>query len=249
MNTRRRSLPALAAWLAVAAGTAFCQDRPAPAAKGRTGLSGEALPAANRPAPSLEVTVDTSAAPEMAAWAARAKSLCQQNYPLLLTILGGPEFQPPRKVKLLFKNIKGAAHTAGDTITCAVPYFKGHPGDYGAVIHELCHVVQAYGPQKVPGWVTEGIADYVRWFRYEPPNRRPRVNPKRAKYTDGYQTTAAFFDWICRTKDPGFVNRLNAAARGGQYRPELFQERAGKPLDELWAQFVASLPKEPPRKK
>ena len=33
-------------------------------------------------------------------------------------------------------------------------------------IHELCHVVQSY-PNGNPLWVTEGIADYVRWAIYE----------------------------------------------------------------------------------
>ena len=111
------------------------------------------------------------------------------------------------------------------------------------MIHELCHVVQAYGHKKVPGWVTEGIADYVRWFKFEPAERRPHPNPDTAKYTDGYQTTAAFFDWIVRTKNKSFVQRLNAAARNGKYSDDLFRQYAKKPLDELWAEFIGSLKK------
>ena len=102
-------------------------------------------------------------------------------------------------------------------------------------------MVQNYGGQPVPGWVTEGIADYVRWFCYEPPSRRPRVNPRRAKYTDGYRTTAALFDWIVRTKSSSFVRRLNEAARTGKYSDALFQHYAGRPLDDLWAEFIESL--------
>jgi hypothetical protein len=76
----------------------------------------------------------------------------------------------------------------------------------------MCHVVQAYRSRenRPPGWVVEGVADYVRWFVYEPENKRPRVrNPDRAKHTDSYQTTAAFFNWIVKTKDKTFVKRLN----------------------------------------
>jgi len=194
-------------------------------------------------APKLEMTVDTSEAPDMAPWAAEARALCEKNYAMILEHLGAPGFRPPTKVRLVFRQDKGIAASSGTTITCMQGWFQAHPDDYGAVIHELCHVVQAYGGRRVPGWVTEGIADWVRWFNYEPPNRRPRVNPARAHYTNGYQVTAAFFDWIVRTKDKTFVNRLNDAVRNGRYRPELFQEYAGKPLDGLWAEFIQSLGK------
>lgn len=218
----------MAAWLALAARAA------GGAVEGATPPERPALPA-------IKVAVDTSDAPEMAAWAAQARELCEKSYPMILEHLGAPGFDPPKKVQLIFKKQKGIAGTSGTTITCAAAWFLAHPDDYGAVIHELCHVVQAYGGKPVPGWVTEGIADYVRWFNFEPPNRRPRVDPARAKYTQGYQTTAAFLDWIVRTKDKSFVNRLNDAARNGGYKPELFREFAGKPLDDLWAEFIESL--------
>ncbi|MBN1420601.1 MAG: cellulase family glycosylhydrolase [Planctomycetes bacterium] len=191
--------------------------------------------------PKIDITVDTSQVPEMAEWAARAKELCLKAYPMILSFLGEEGFEPPKEARIIFRPSGGIAATSGRTITCAATWFKAHPDDYGAVVHELCHVVQAYGRSRVPGWVTEGIADYVRWFNYEPPDRRPRVNPRRAKYTDGYQTTAAFFDWIMRTKDKTFINRLNSACRHRKYSVELFQEYAGKPVDDLWAEFIASL--------
>ncbi len=196
--------------------------------------------------PPIQITLDTSEAPEMASWAAHAKELCEKAYPLILDDLGAPGFKPPDKTKITFKKMNGIAYTSGSGITCGAAWFTEHPDDYGAVIHELCHVVQAYH-RPVPGWVTEGIADYVRWFHWEPANRRPRIrNPERAKYTDSYQTTAAFFDWIVRTKDKTFINRLNAAARKGDYEAELFEKFAGKPVDVLWSEFVASRSKARP---
>jgi len=191
--------------------------------------------------PTIEITLDTSEAPDMAGWAARARELCLESYPMILSHLRVEGHDPPARARIVFKDMRGVAGTSGGTITCGVGWFKGHPDDYGAVIHELCHVVQDYGRQRIPGWVTEGIADWVRWFNYEPADRRPRVNPRRAKYTDSYQTTAAFFDWIVRTKDKTFVSRLNAACRGGEYKPRLFEEYAGKTVDDLWAEFIASL--------
>jgi hypothetical protein len=193
-------------------------------------------------APPLKITIDTSKAPEMAKWAAHVKSLCDKAYPMIWAQLGAPGFQPPSAIKIVFEDKDGVAWTAGTQITCCSGWFKEHPDDYGAVIHELSHVVQSYH-RRVPGWVTEGIADYVRWFKFEPANRRPHVDPRHAKYTDSYQTTAAFFDWIVRTQDRSFVRRLNAAARAGKYNDDLFRRYTRKPLDELWAQFIDSLKK------
>jgi hypothetical protein len=228
MNTRRYSMLTAALWIGLGA-AAWAQDKPAKL-------------------PALEITLDTTQAPDMADWAAHAKGLCEKTYPMICEHLGGPGFMPPAKVTIVFKKMNGIAYTSGTTITCGEAWFQAHADDYGAVIHELCHVVQGYGGRRVPGWVTEGIADYVRWFNYEPPDHRPRVDPRRAKYTDSYQTTAAFFDWIVRTKDKTFVNRLNAAVRKGEYSAELFQKFAGKPLDDLWAEFIESVKKAPPRK-
>ena len=247
MNTKRSCLLISAVWWGLLMGAATGQDRSAAAVPQRTrsadANSGSVAPAT----PVLEVRLETSAAPELAPWAERARSLCKKNYPLIIELLGAPGFDPPRKVTIVLKDMKGVAYTSGSTITCAAAYFKAHPNDYGAVVHELCHVVQAYGGKKVPGWVTEGIADYVRWFHFEPPSRRPHVNAKTAKYTDGYRNTAALLDWICRTKDPTFVTRLNRAARNGEYRDELFVKFAGKPVDQLWAEFIKSQPADSPQ--
>jgi hypothetical protein len=191
--------------------------------------------------PKIEIAIDTSETPEMAPWAEKAKKACEDFYPTILEFLGDPKFEPPKKTKIVFKKMEGVAHTAGGTITCSTEWFTEHPDDVGAVIHELCHVVQDYRKKPPPGWVTEGIADYVRWFEFEPEEKRPQIDdPQKAKYTDSYQTTAAFFDWIVKNKAPQFITRLNAAARRGKYGPKLFREYAGKPLDELWDEFVKS---------
>jgi hypothetical protein len=211
---------------------AWAQTKDAPAEKTKSEKLGKAPP--------LKITLDTSKAPDMAKLAAHIKSICEKAYPMIWAQLGAPGFRPPAEVKIVFEDKKGVAWTAGAQITCCVDWFKQHPDDCGAVVHELCHVVQSYH-RRVPGWVTEGIADYVRWFKYEPVKRRPHINARHANYTDSYQTTAAFFDWIVRTKNRSFVQRLNAAARNGKYSDSLFKKYAGKPVDELWDDFVDSL--------
>jgi hypothetical protein len=199
----------------------------------------EAVASEPAKSPKIDITLDTSGAPEMADWAEKAKKACEDSYPMIVKHLDEPDFKPPVKTKIIFKKMGGVAYTAGGTITCSAKWFTDHADDVGAVIHELCHVVQGYHSKQPPGWVTEGIADYVRWFNFEPESRHPRLNhPNKAKYTDSYQTTAAFFDWIVKNKDPQFVTRLNAAARQGKYEPGLFKEFAGKPVEELWSEFI-----------
>ena len=129
--------------------------------------------------PKIEIELDTSDAPEMADWAEKAKKACEDFYPTIVEFLDSPGFEPPKKTKIVFKKMNGVAFTAGGTITCSAKWFTDHPDDVGAVIHELCHVVQGYRKKQPPGWVTEGIADYVRWFNFEPKEKHPRIRQSR----------------------------------------------------------------------
>ena len=50
-------------------------------------------------------------------------------------------------------------------------------------------------------------------------------------------------DWIEKRHDPGLVKRLNAALRAGRFEDGMFQERTGKNVDDLWKEFIGTLPK------
>ena len=120
------------------------------------------------------------------------------------------------------------------------------------MVHEAAHVVQQYGGatgrHPVPGWLTEGIADYIRWWKYEPASvRRPvaptRRNGQAASYKDSYQTTAAFLEFIAKNYDHEIVVKLNAVGRNGTYSSDLWKKYTGKTVDELWAEFALTLKK------
>jgi hypothetical protein len=102
-------------------------------------------------------------------------------------------------------------------------------------------VVQSYHSRSNPGWLVEGIADYVRFWVFEPQTPKRRLNPDRIKYTDSYQTTAAFLAWAVQKYDKDLVTKLNAACRKGQYKPDLWKEYTGKDLDALWEEFKQGL--------
>src|SRR5688500_11896599 len=73
-------------------------DSPAPApaskeAPPKEDAQKEAAPRETSPAtPPLEITIDTSEAPEMAEWAARSKELCEKNFAMILGHLGSEGF-------------------------------------------------------------------------------------------------------------------------------------------------------------
>jgi Peptidase of plants and bacteria len=152
--------------------------------------------------------------------------------------LRNPREQGLHEVRLVFKDEKkGIAYTSGAKITVVADWIRKHPDDFGMVIHELCHVVQSY-PKGV-GWITEGIADYVRYFKYEPKPSPPKISAK-ASYKDGYKTSATFLAWIEKAKDKEIVRKLNEVMRSGGYKDELFKEWTGSDLDTLWKEFLGS---------
>lgn len=188
----------------------------------------------------LTVTVETEGPAEVQAWAARAKKIVEEWHPRVAALLPSEGFTPPMTVKLVFKKQKdGIAAASGNTITFNTDYLAKHPDDWGLVVHELTHVIQAY-PNSDPGWLTEGIADYIRLYHFEPETARPRIDPKKASYRDGYRTTAAFLAWLEKTHDKPIVAKLNRAMRRKEFKEELFRDYTGKSVDQLWNDFVKS---------
>ena len=188
------------------------------------------------------VEVDTRETPDLAPWGEQARELVRQWHPKISEVLASDGFRPPEEVKIVFKDArKGVAATSGSTITITADWVRKHPDDFGMVVHELTHVIQHYPPNKAnAGWLVEGIADHVRCFHFEPEKRLPPIDVKKASYRDGYKTAARFLDWVQTKYDPRLVSRLNAALRGGRYHDKLFDEYTGKPLDELWSEFIAA---------
>lgn len=184
------------------------------------------------------VIVDTHDSPDLAEWGKKAGTICLDWLPKLVALLPSESFVPPKEVTLRFDPaFKGVAATRGSTITVAADWVRNHPEDFGMVIHELTHVVQDYRG-KGDGWLTEGIADYVRYWIYEPGTREFEINRVKSHFRQGYGTAAAFLEWIERTRARGTVVKLNAASREGQYHETLFQDWFGCSLDALWDEFV-----------
>ncbi|HEY2573063.1 MAG TPA: basic secretory protein-like protein [Verrucomicrobiaceae bacterium] len=194
--------------------------------------------------PAFKVEVDISEAPECEAFATRAKLIVEEWYPKINEVLFGAGHPlPVALVRLKFEPMKGVAHATADEIHISAEWVtKKAPRDYGMVVHELTHIVQHY-QGKGEGWLTEGIADYVRhqYFENDGAELKHRINPDKSSYQQSYTTAAAFLIWLEEAKDKDIVRKLNAASNDGSYHRELFQRYCGADVDALWKEFTNSL--------
>ncbi len=202
-------------------------------------------------------TIDATDAPDLAAWAGKElRPVVQTWYPKLVALLSSDGYQAPADITLRFREDMGGtpASASGAGVNLNAAWFRNElqREARGAVVHELVHVVQNYGrarrtnPKAVsaPGWVVEGIADYVRWFLYEPQSRGADIakrNVDGARYDASYRVSANFLNWVTQAHDKGLVNRLNAAVREGRYDEALWVTWTGKSIGQLGEEWKSQL--------
>lgn len=158
----------------------------------------------------------------------------------------------PKQAKLYNKNTMekvifvmdpeydGIAAAGGGVIRFNPAWFKKNPGDVDIVTHETMHLVQSYPNGAGPGWITEGIADYVR-FTMGVDNKGANWSlpefQESQSYTNAYRITARFLYWIEKNKKKGFVQKLDAAMRSKTYTDEFWKANTGKTVDQLWDEY------------
>jgi hypothetical protein len=137
---------------------------------------------------------------------------------------------------------KGVAATSDDIVRFNPDWFVKHPEDIDVVTHEVMHIVQNYGGNEVPGWLTEGIADYARYefgINNIPANwMLPDYKPTQS-YTNAYRITARFLAWSVKRKNKKLVKKLDEAMRTNTYTPAIWMKLTGKTVDELWKEYSA----------
>jgi hypothetical protein len=202
--------------------------------------------------PAPNVKTDITAAPEASAWAEEAKTLVQQWFPIVCRYLDTDGYKPPKTYVLVFKdNMDGVAYTTGmgkgtaETVI-SEKWIASHPDDFGMVIHEMTHVIQGYSDKEygAAGWLVEGIADYVRFYKYEPDVPRREVepqNPEKATYHDAYRTTASFIAYVTWKYDRGTLYKIDAALRAGTYSDDIWRTITGKDVETVWQEYVQFL--------
>ncbi|MFD2743757.1 basic secretory protein-like protein [Sphingobacterium populi] len=163
------------------------------------------------------------------------------NYPKLVK-----DFNP-NSLKEVYITIDttydGVAYAHNGKIVIAQAWMEKMPEDIDVVTHEVMHIVQAYPARSGPGWLVEGIADYVR-YKYGVNNEAGNWSLPALKddhhYKSSYRISARFLDWIENNKKKGTVKKLDAAMREKTYTPEIWTNLTGMELDALWDAYVAA---------
>jgi hypothetical protein len=210
----------------------------------------------SQPAATYQIVIDTSETPELTQWInAKLRPVVEQWYPRIVEMLPSDGYAAPVSFSITFRKEKqGVADTSGTRINVAAAWFKRnlHGEARGAVVHEMVHVVQQYGPAQHtnpqakpnPGWLVEGIADYIRWYRYEPQSHgADHIDKARATYNGSYRETANFLDYVVRNYDKDIVRELNAEMRAGRYDQALWRQLTGREAEDLGAEWKAKLEK------
>jgi hypothetical protein len=137
----------------------------------------------------------------------------------------------------------GVAATDNGRVVFSPEYMTKHPHDIDVVTHEVMHIVQDYGDSNGPGWLTEGIADYVRnehgianeAAKWRLPDFKPTQN-----YANAYRVTARFLVWIESKVKKGTVKKLDDVMRKHTYTDGIWAQLTGKSVDELWKAYAAN---------
>ena len=199
--------------------------------------------------PALWKWVNNKLAPALAEW-----------YPKIAALLPSEGFTPPSHLTVTIKPGRGVATTSGNRITANSNWLRrelNHEAA-GSVIHEEVHVIQQYHGRRDdpdalpnPGWLVEGIADYVRFYKFEPETHGAEINERkldRVHYDQSYRVTANFLNWVSTNYDSNIVSKLNAAMREGRYNDEIWPKITEKSVQTLGDEWKSNLQKSLPAK-
>ena len=191
----------------------------------------------HKPYESVGVNLNVTQVPQLENWGFHAKELITLWAPRIAIILDIEKY--PHNIDLTIqKSDEGIAFADSNAITVSSHWIEKYPEDIGLVVHETVHVVQLY-PKFEPSWVTEGIADYIRWHLYE---KKPLywfpIGEDEKGYEAAYRITGGFFLWIVIHKNEGFIKILNTYMKNGEYKDSIFFQYTGKDLDVLWQEYI-----------
>lgn len=147
----------------------------------------------------------------------------------------------PQTVYLEVRDIDPPAYASGNHIVVKRQWMLDNPHDTDIMVHEGMHVVQSYNFGNTPGWLTEGIADFVR-DAYGLSNIGWSLQPYRygQHYTNGYGVTANFLKWVEANYNSNGISRvdqLDQLLRAGQYTDAIWIQWTGYNIHQLWRAY------------
>jgi len=185
--------------------------------------------------------MDYSQAPDLKDFSDQVFSTLHAWFDGVNSLLESPNYEPVPAFSVTFDaEYDGVAYASGNRIVGSVNYYRTHQDDVGSMIHEMTHVIQKYN--NCAGWLTEGIADWVRYYNFEP-NRKPGKPGPDNHWTDGYGVSAYFLQWIQKLdEDRNMIYWANKDCREGTYNDDLWPRLTGSTLEQLWAAMQADGP-------
>ncbi len=175
-------------------------------------------------------------------WCFRAIKIIDHWYPLIVKELD-VKSSSSSQINLVIKDMGGYyGYSVNNEIQINRQLITRYPAEFGVVIHELTHLVQEYtypcDPGNFPSWLSEGIADYFQWVRYEgKPQEWFPVDAGSQGYRQGYRHAAGFLFWLEKNHYPEISRVLHQAIYDHSYNDSLFAELTGKSLNVLWSDY------------
>lgn len=200
-----------------------------------------------------QISIITSNAPDLKNWAEdKLAPVLAEWYPRLTTLLASDGFVPLKSFRVRIRPGRGVAATSRAGVTANANWIRRELGReaLGSLVHEEVHVVQQYPDHSgAPGWLVEGIADYIRWFKYEPQSHGADAvffarYDRDLNYNGSYRISANFLNYVFANYGQNLLGRVNAACRQGKYQDDLWQQYTGKSLTELNEAWKVALQKE-----
>jgi len=196
--------------------------------------------------------LDSSESPDLHEWAkVHLMPVMEEWYPKIAAMIPVDGYTPPDTINFTMRlattlpgHAQGVpAYASGNNVTLNANFMRDQQGGeaVGCAIHEIVHVVQFGSPggstrgQRPPTWVTEGVADYIRWFLFEPQAKGAEITKRNfgsANYDSSYRVTANFYDYVIKNHEKDLMKKLNLATHTG-YSADLWKEWTGKTADEL----------------
>lgn len=197
----------------------------------------------------VKVNLDLAKTPDLSPFAVRVEGTVALWYPYIADFLTSANFTPPQKIEIFletgmkFGPFEAAYVTDDGIIIGNMDYYRANPHDIGSIIHEVTHIVQQYPSNETtscPWWLTEGIADYVRYYKFERFDDWPLKPTLEQLYSDGYEVTAFFINYVVQQVREDIVYWINMACREGRYDQNhtIWINLTGKTLVDLWIDML-----------
>jgi hypothetical protein len=192
------------------------------------------LPTTTTPVPVITISSETPT--DLMPVMINGKALLEAWYPKFSALLASEAAPAPTAFTMVAKPTCGAGCVINNTIEVDPGWARDaltKPSHSDLFIHEGVHIMQPY--RGAPGWVVEGMADWVKYYIY---GSNTTTNPTTYTYLNGYERAGYFFNWIAATyKLPNFTRDLHQISSTG-FSYDFFKQQTGKDVGQLWTQMT-----------